>query len=174
VIRSFGSQTPTTGPPTPIYLMAIAAGGSLWTGQSLKYEFTQLDSMGRTMRTIRANPQWFSEEANDGRPRPVIWTFRSDGDGRLWVVGAISVAGWKDAMPQRSSNGSLNLTYISLQQLRSSIIEVIDPEKGQLLASLRFPGFVMGFIGDDRLAVLVETPDGVPRTEIWRVRLQLK
>jgi hypothetical protein len=77
-------------------------------------------------------------------------------------------------MPQRSSNGSLNLTYISLQQLRSSIIEVIDPEKGQLLASLRFPGFVMGFIGDDRLAVLVETPDGVPRTEIWRVRLQLK
>ena len=54
--------------------------------------------------------------------------------------------------------------------LYDTLIEVIDPVEGHLLASLRLPFHNIGFIGENAIATLKELESGLVQIEIWQLR----
>ena len=56
-------------------------------------------------------------------------------------------------------------------KLRDSMLEVIDPARGIVLAARRFDTLFMDFIAPDLLVSYEEDADGNPRYVVWRTRI---
>ena len=52
-----------------------------------------------------------------------------------------------------------------------AIVDVFDPSTGGLLATRRFPHYLIGNIGQSRVYALRATDDGDLRVDVWQIRL---
>jgi hypothetical protein len=59
----------------------------------------------------------------------------------------------------------------SIVERDETTLEIIDPDKGRLIASQRIPQALLGFLGPDEVFGVEEDESGVMRATIWRVRL---
>lgn len=57
-------------------------------------------------------------------------------------------------------------------ELYDSIVELIDPAQGRVLARVRFDKVVGGFLGDDML-YMIEDEDDVIVATVWQARLTI-
>jgi hypothetical protein len=60
---------------------------------------------------------------------------------------------------------------MQIEVLRNSVVEVMDPRAGRLVATAKFPGYIVGFVGDDRVLATLEDARGIPRAQIWKMIL---
>lgn len=145
----------------------ISAGerGTVWTGKRAPYEMKQWSRDGLLLRTIERVTPWFdrtpynpfSSDA-DGRPRSELRRLFQDARGRLWT--SVSIA----KLP--SSRGS-----VAAASCCDSLIEVIDPASGALIASARVPHFVNSILEDGYIAATASGIGGEPLLVLYRARL---
>jgi len=154
-------------------LLAAAARGGFWSAQRTRYTIERWSPSGQRLETLSRNVPWFvpymgpMREAPGGVPRPFIQDVHEDANGRLWVLVTVPDArGQTGARP--SGEGARVVDY---DATFDSIVEVIDPRTGRLLASGRVDEHLTQFVADGVAASYTEDAGGVPKIAIWRLRL---
>lgn len=178
VEASFGSETGEFRPDLETMVRLASAGpGRVWAGVSHRYALELWDAFeGRKLRELRREVDWFPPGSPDERwtadtpPPPSLGFFAEDGRGWLWVPVSVADPRWRDAVEVAEDRVHLNVT--DPVRYRDMVLEILDTESGEALASLRFDrGFGIvdareGLIGsnviDERL---------VSRYKIYRLEL---
>jgi hypothetical protein len=175
IVRSFGSASGAFRPDIPYFdrrSITFAGPGQVWAAHVNQYRIELWSTEGRKVRELRRTVPWFppylaSREPSRSTPPPtLLGDVRQDRDGRLWVRISVPDANWRRAVQPGGPHG---VTIPDYNQYLDTIIEVIDPRRGRLLASRRFDADVH-FVGDNLLGGVVTGEDDVPYYHVWRVR----
>lgn len=182
--RSFGAASAGARLDVPYAMsraIAEARPGRLWSARRTEYRIDLINpATGAVERTIRRDAPWFPPSTRldphghePSEPMPFIFDVREDRSGRLWVLIAVADKDWRSAV-RAAAPGEQHATVIDEQRYRDTVIEVLDPGSGTLLASLRLPQHIKQFISDDLVGTVLEDADGVPRLQTWNLRFRMR
>jgi hypothetical protein len=136
------------------------------------YQVELWDVSGQLRQTVVRETDWFKPWKDmypqNGPPNPFLSAVRQDTEGLLWtIVGRLDANAAAARAPQTGCQRRADCA----NQEYDTMIEVLDPRSGALLASRRFPEFLRGFWSDDLLTSASVGPDDTPYIDIWQVRL---
>ncbi len=182
IVTSFGADPAVYRPDvTGLLLRAVALGGptSVWSAARDEYLLELWDvATGRRLWQVTRDADWFRPHLEDPplspnrTPAPRIASIHQASDGLLWVAIRVPSPRWKDFIEHRPGpyNPPLYIP-VDLDAVYDTVIEVIDPAAGRLIASQRVSQVLGAFLGDGLVRSLQEDKDGNPVTEIWRVQV---
>jgi hypothetical protein len=154
------------GPVFPSYPMVTGAGrgGTIWTVRTIgPYEICQWSPEKGLLRTIVRDVPFaaggFADfESYRQTPPPMVTAVREDSTGLLWVALRVARATWRDSLKIRSVEDTIWARDVRYDLLYDTIVEVLDPTSGELIATARIPaylpqmpapGYLLGnFLGD--------------------------
>ena len=146
---------------------------TFWSAQRSRYllELRALD--GRVVRALELTPSWFEPERSPGNPGPLprVRALRAHASGALWTGLWTRSADWQRHEVKPQPGREMRASDIDWDGLYDSVIEVVDPAAGTLLASRRIPQLLLGFLDDQRALLYSNQSDGSFALEIWRVQL---
>ncbi|HEX6068991.1 MAG TPA: 6-bladed beta-propeller [Longimicrobiaceae bacterium] len=182
-IRSFmqvGPSRPESDVADLRRRMAVSPDGIIALGHNNRYVVEIWDASGTHLRTLSRDPDWFAPPSpgrpggGAAEPAPRLETPRFDGRGRLWTLSHVADANWRDALaPTKDVYGREVVTVRTGRQSDhlDTIVEVLDPKTGRLLAGLRIDAAV-DLISDDGFAASYREDEvGQPSIDIWRFTL---
>ena len=105
------------------------------------------------------------------RPQPTLLDLREDRDGRLWVAVIVPDLEW--IPPSGTPPNAIEQPFVSLEHADryvDTMVEVIDPVAGKLLASKRFDGYFGGFVTGRSFFSHVGDDQGFDYVDIWNMR----
>jgi hypothetical protein len=163
-----------------VRLTTMDSDSLVWTIDVNQYRLQLWSLDGRLIREIRRDVDWFQpwvetvalEDRETTPPVPRTTALHRDSTGLLWVLIQIAGRNWKDAIvaardpygrPMRGI-GDKNIYY-------DTVVEVIDPNTNQLLASTRVDGWVRMLSGDRLAAQYLEDEEGYPQLRVWQFNL---
>lgn len=136
-----------------------APDGSWWTiPMQFRYRLEHWDSAGTPLGTIERSPDWFlpyravTSPSKESAPSPMLMDAWFDDAGRLWVLGKAADPKWGEGLSAQETDSTQARSINDPDKVYDTIIEVLDPVSGALLASARFdvsypfavePGVVM-------------------------------
>ncbi len=179
-IRSFGAATGAYRADIP-YLdsRSIAAEDSthLWSAYLNQYEIQLIDvTTGATVRRLTRTVPWFASWLKPmasrflpEKPQPSLFGIRRDSHGLLWVIIEVADPRWREVVTHPANQEEFGISDDQLYY--DSVIEVIDPKTGDLLATRRFPEAISHFVADDAVGAVIEDASGVPMLHVWRLKL---
>ncbi|MCC6318779.1 MAG: hypothetical protein IT361_13945 [Gemmatimonadaceae bacterium] len=160
-------------------VLAPARGGGFWAADEAQYRVGRWDWPSRRVFFLRRTPDWFPGTARRalGTPRtapsPAVSAMHEDDDGLLWVFLRVPAPDWPDAWPRAAhEGGEVDYRQLDLSRLFDSIIEVIDPRSGALMASERVAEWVIASLPGGRIAAVEVDADGATRVRVSRVGLR--
>lgn len=176
IARSFGGTQKWD--PARLYLgvrnVAPASGNRLWSAHAGSYRVELWGPDGSNPLAVVRNASWFRPWAHEvrrsaeGLERPRVVDVAEDRQGRLWVSILVRDPKHRPA----SGTGEVPLTEIDPNTEFDTILEVLDPRSGRLLAHTRFEQSISEFIGDRSMVITRrEDADGNIVVDVWRVRL---
>jgi hypothetical protein len=109
----------------------------------------------------------------DNPPQPELQDVHLDDHGYLWTATLVAGQSWELALGPRI-NTPEGPTYRmgAFEDIYDTLVEVIDPTGGRLLASQRIPQLLIGFLEDDYVAALHTDSLDVPYVDIYRVQFK--
>jgi hypothetical protein len=160
--------------------VALAPDGTWWTVRAWgSYELQQYAADGRLLRTIAMSAEWYppyermSNLSKNHAPNTALTGFWIDSAGRGWVLGQAADPDWASAEGEviRSEGQEMFLPKHP-NDVRDGIIEVVDLDKGQAIATWRRDG-PFGVMAEP--GVLYEwrsVDDGWTQIDLYRVTLR--
>ncbi len=151
--------------------LALDGQGRVWTTRAGEYAFEAWDPGrgGEPLTRLAGEPDWF----DPGPPRPgaplsapapsIVISLRVD-RGLLW-------AGTWVADEDREAGAGAPPSPLELDLLLDTVLDVIDPESGRLIARTRRDEALRG-TGDDRLLFGVREEGGIARAVIFEPALE--
>jgi hypothetical protein len=171
--RSFGAVNPYRREDGDLLWRWIAPAGNdrVWAAPVTKYVLELWSFSGQKIRELERNVSWFKPHKQFGQsrdkpnapPNPGIMDLRMDSAGKLWVIIHVADEKWKSGL------GTVRGLYN--QQVRGiadenkywdSIVEVIDPASGTLVASQRFDQPLRWISESDFARTYRQSAEGVP------------
>lgn len=178
-LKSFGNLSGIFRPDVANILaraVSPSAGPFVWSGRQVEYTIDRINTeTGRITQVIRRTAPWFPSRMRPQvgpevtKPEPMVTDLQEDEAGRLWVLLAIPDREWRKSHVSPSP-GAGHGTVTDWQGFYDTRIEVLDPERGRLIASLRIPEYVERFSGPREIGRVL-TENGVPRFLRWRLAL---
>lgn len=149
--------------------LALDVRGRVWAPEAGAYAFRAWDTGGGdAVSRLAGEADWF----DPGPPRPgapitaptpsVVMSLRFAGE-LMWIVTWIADANWED-------NADMSRADLQLTRVLDSMIEVVDPESGALLARMRHPE-ALRITGDEGFVFGVREDDVVPRAVLYEPSL---
>ena len=126
---------------------------------------------GKIEQTLTRSPEWFRPHLRGGRPdpalppAPTLRAVREDTDGRLWLLSAVADARWRSAL----GSSPEGVTYSDPNRYFDSIVEVVDPRRGEVLATLRMDQFLTEMPRAGEAAYFHEDLSGIPRIVVLKM-----
>lgn len=164
IVRSFGEWPNTRTSPFPPSIAADRRGG-IWSLPSNEYRLTRWSLSGAPVEVLQREAPWFEAWTERGPGQSFLLRLSMDSAGNLWVFG-------------RTDNGDGLPGYDleSWDEMFDMVIEVIDPERGELIATRSFDEPILYPVqGTD--AELLYAPRqseiGYVRIDIFRARTRL-
>lgn len=182
IVRSFGAAGATAGVGVDgIRHLARAGRDRIWSARTNRYELQLWDSSGRLLQTLVRDADWFQPWTKpapgapwESPPAPAIRSIWVDSIGRVWTVISVADKNWKPRPGQRSRGEGLARIVDdagAIDRYFDTLIEVIDPEQGRVVARGRHPGHPLSFNDQGLLYGTSVGSDGDSRLTVWRVRL---
>jgi hypothetical protein len=179
-LRSFGFDEPVLRPDLRSRLhrqLAASGASTFWAAWMNAYRIEEWDTEGRLVRVLVGDRSWFEPwevrpgpRSRDIPPSPSVRDISVDSEGLLWVLFTVPAANWADALSDEVDvDGSALL--LPGRPYRESILEVIDPLAGHVLARRRIPAGGLSFAGPGTLVSSWIDADGLPRGELTPVRV---
>lgn len=187
--RSFGLDEPILMPgDEPILSRRLArdAGTTFWAARSNAYHLELWDAAtGRVLRSLKGERAWFRpwESASEvvelrrETPRPTILSSMARGpDGLLWVVFSRArpktVREWRAAFDTETGMvDGMGAPVRDTRLLFETVVEVIDPAAGVVLARHVFQDLKSTLAGPSVLYGSWIDEQGLPRAEVVPLRL---
>lgn len=182
VQRSFGSigaDTPSRwGSTAQFQTLAAAGDGGVWSAPRSRYEVHKWTGRGEHVESLHRRPSWFAEESprhvgsRNIPPPPVVAAIQEDREGLLWVFLRIPAENWRLGWT-RTPIGvkEYPVELIDVERLYDTMIEVIDPGAGVVLARERLNGYLISVTDHRQLSIYADGPDGNPVIRIVDVTL---
>lgn len=109
-------------------------------------------------------------------PHALISGLARDDRGLLWVSYLEPTDAWQRPLPGECRKGPAREIMSTLgpdqrNALFRSVVDVIDPESGQLIATQTFPGARHKVLRHDLLVSATEDADGVISFQVWKLEL---
>ena len=170
LVRSFGGTaglSPTQSSPPPAYF-GSSRDGAFWVADPYRYRIERWDREGNLLAVFEREADWFPAYTlnETGRPstggsRSMIRGLWEDEDGLLWVHGRQV----KSREPVRRP----------APDLLATVIEVIDPTTGTLVASHRVEGMsAYSALGGFYQVITKEDPQShLINVEVWGARFKV-
>lgn len=125
--------------------VALAPDGTWWTARAWgKYELQQYASDGRLLRTVALSAEWYppyeraTDHTRNNAPNTALTGFWIDSLGRGWIVAQAADPNWAAAEGTvTQAEGHERFIPRRAKDVRDGMIEVVDLETGQRLATLR-------------------------------------
>jgi hypothetical protein len=181
VVFSFGGRDAlvATGRPEGAALaraLTRASDSTFWAARWGEYLLEEWDLTGRLLTRMSRRVDWM-ERAPLGSPgaavNPSCSHLTRDETGLLWLLCWVRRPDWEELSYEAPSGLAGQTTRVSRTGSRydlfESILEVIDPERGEIVASARLPQYILGFLGDGRAYTYEQDELGVGRFAIWRL-----
>jgi hypothetical protein len=142
-------------------LREVASGpdGTIWVLSSPGYRLEQWNVRTQTRVLV------LERTGMDGSR---IWSIVHGADGLLWVLSHVRSAAWRT--PTVDERGVVSDAQDDANQ--DSVVEVIQPATGELIATGRFRGRLLRFLGPGWTYRYIEDAGGNPGYRIYRVALQ--
>ena len=167
VLRSFGPEDGQLLPGKSSRLSGRLADdhhGFVWMAETHQYRLTKWSPDGALSLTLRRAPEWFKGLNEHGLggptapPDPSISGLWVDGDGFVWVVISRASSGWRSGWPAEAQRTrEIRSTEIRRERMFESVVEVIDPRHGRIVARTILDAWVVGVFGDGRVATYRNT-----------------
>lgn len=160
--------------------IATAPDSTVWVAGTFDHRIEQWDPVsGELLREMAVIPDWFQPLRPDPEPGTVedrpggtrrgpsasVRGIAVGPNGLLWVVSQVPDPNL--VMPERGE------PMPTPQEAIDAVIEVLDPESGEVRARCRLNGFVQSFLGDRMIPVYRESRRGEPHMSIYRPILTL-
>ncbi|WP_419948508.1 6-bladed beta-propeller [Candidatus Palauibacter sp.] len=151
--------------------LAVDDLGRVWAARPGGYRFEAWETQGNGEPVLRlvGAPEWF----DPGPPLPgapitapapsVVMSLRFAG-GHMWIVTWVADANWRD-------NADTNPAELQLNRVLDTVLEVIDPASGTLIARTRHAE-ALRITGDEGLVFGVREDDVVPRAILYTASLE--
>ena len=177
LLESFGSDrdAPPAGRSSSFFRSQTpAAGDQVWTWRPFPYPYRveRWSSDGVRTATLERESSWYPSEWPGSRwwpdgepPPPQVRTFREDAAARLWVFIDVAAPTWPEGMPPWPEGAravEIPGGTIQMEKLYQTLVEVIDPGEGRVIAQSRIDGWVISALSGDRAAIYGTTPIGIP------------
>ncbi len=174
-----GAASPEVAALDAMRILAASSRGAVWAAPVRPYQLDLVARDGTVLQSIRREVSWFPPLArDDGRsslerpPNPQIMDIREDGEGRIWVAIWVASRDWAPMPLPDTPPLPWAPPPFEPSSIFDTVIEVLDPESGALLAQGRSPHPLRFASGDDGF---VWAPLGVtsvdPTIGVWSVRL---
>ncbi len=156
------------------WLAASSTHGRLWSTVSNRYQIQQIDREGTVHQTLTRSPAWFTPWDSVPEPRsardpveplPSLYAIREDANGLLWSLASVVDPKWREA----PRGGPVTVAHFNGDI--DSMISVIDPRTGTVLAERRIPEGI-GFAGRDLVFIMTQDQDGFVSIDIFRLALK--
>ncbi|MEX2608530.1 MAG: hypothetical protein WEA24_01180 [Gemmatimonadota bacterium] len=152
--------------------------GGFWTADFDAFVLDGFGPSGRQHSRVAGEPAWFEQadpQTPEGRLNPRIRDLQIDEQGLLWLTCSIPARDWRaniEVYDLPGAPGGFNLRSRTgnLDDLYDTILAVIDPTDGRLLAAHRMDTVVSGFADRSHIYAYLESADGEGSIQIWRVR----
>lgn len=160
LLRSFGSLHEGMFPQT----LARAGDAGFWATYARGYRLERWSKEGQLLQVLKRAPEWWvanSDELEPGDQYTFVGQIHEDEAGLLWVhVHVLTKTEERSGLFENPAT-------------KASIIEVIDPRRGEVVASSRFQGVAQLSLQSDEFFQIVveETPVGLKLLRIWGNRL---
>jgi hypothetical protein len=158
-----------------VFKVAPASDGGVWAAPIGEYRIDHWTPEGIRGRSVVPEAEWFPpwgatvEDFREAARHPRIADLHEDAWGRLWV--AIRVPA-DDAPPREPSRGEVRVEDVDPSAEDDTVIEVVDPRTGGVIARSRFEPALARFTGDGSvLHASREDADGSIVIDLWRARL---
>ncbi len=177
VHRSFGiaAQTSSVGAWAGLRVLTRDGRGGFLASKMNVYEIEHWTRAGDRQRIVRREADWFPAWSHwDSRPDrapppPRVMSMAVDDSGFVWTLISLADRAWRP-VDGRDPEGKM-LTVGELAERFDSIIEVLDPRTGRLLASKRFDEMLLALPRAGIAVENVESGDGEVFVRVWRVAL---
>jgi hypothetical protein len=179
--KSFGPEWSLNDPRTleaVIQYPAMSRNGLLvaWSRRYRIDHWTRDFTLDRRLERV---PRWFAEESRgygdwDNPPDPMLNAVVEDDAGRIWAFVAVAAPTWKDAWPARPPAGvrETSLAGFDYEKLQRTIIEVIDPVAGRVIARHELDKLVATALPGPLAVIYTANADGIVRLQVVRLTLQ--
>lgn len=172
-LRSFGNpdhQPVIRGSREWVRNLSGAPDGNFWATHVSRYVAELWTPEGQLLRRISGSPDWFPPDQREGKfgedpPVPIFRNVVQREDGLLLCLMYVPDPGWRSA-PERDEHGHLSLNSASsINGYWDTVIQLVNPNSGRLLAEERVdphlrgfadPGHLFSFTGDDRDHVFIQ------------------
>jgi hypothetical protein len=152
------------------HFWAVSAG-RYWIGQ------WSVDGAMKASVNRRAdlfiNPRYVDGGLFSSLARPSVAAIREDSSGLLWVAINVARPGWREGLPKLAPGViEVSSRSISYERIYHTVIEVIDPRAGTVLARKQLNEWIVTLLPDGRVASYNVDIDGIPIISISRITLQ--
>lgn len=144
------------------------SGGELWTAHQYRYHIELRDTAGGIHRVLTGDRLWM-EYRPDQAYKPQLGSVQQDREGRLWLTFIVPTA---EAAKVRLPMHEMPVRKVSLQDVVRTIIEVVNPATGELVARLQPDKLILLAPGQHAVS-WDEDANGSTVTHLYDVRLSL-
>lgn len=163
--------------PTPRRIVA-GMDNTVWTlAMTHRWRLEHWDLSGTLLARFDQPPAWFTPHdelqapAPDRAPQPSVQDGWVDQDGRLWVVGKVADAAWRDGIGAAVDGAS---PIVDADRTWDTVVEVHDPTTGAVITEARFDP-TYPFMAEPGVLMRVTTTDqGWHRAELARVMIDAR
>ncbi|CAN5855301.1 hypothetical protein BH23GEM9_BH23GEM9_18570 [soil metagenome] len=147
---------------------------SFWAAHTTRYIVERWGLAGHKILELHRNVSWFQphdgRDANTPAPRPRISALWEDRSGLLWILIVVADRHYQrnHAVLPTSSGGMTAVSPAAQHTLHDTILEVVDPRTGVLLASHRYDPSLFPVTGGGVLYIYREDEFGRPRYEFFK------
>lgn len=158
--------------------------GRFWSAREFyKYRLEEWSTDGHLLRVLEPRSRWFPANSPirgeaPGRVTPDkpalpdvmgIWT---DPEGRVWIAARVPDPGSRSAFERPvTAEGEQHYPIRDVEAVWNTIIEVIDPTRGRVVARAEFPWVVLGTLGRNRVFAISKQDDGTPVVTVVELSL---
>ena len=154
--------------------------GNVWSADMTAYRLELWDQSGNRVRSITREVPWFAPHAHFGidydspltRPNPGIRDLMMDEDGNLRVAIFRADEQWEDGLGSVRGIYDREMTGpTSYNDYMDTVVEILDPETGELVASATFDPAFYFVDGTEYVWSYREDERGYPVVQLFRLGL---
>jgi hypothetical protein len=179
VERSFGSPASESSVDlgtSALRLLAASGDTAVWVAHSNRYRVELWDlreAADTPLLTIERQVSWFppgldDSESADLPPAPRVLDIQETGDGNLMTVLRVPDPNWAAAVSQNGGHKEI----ADPEAYFDTMIEMLDPRAGHVVASVRRPEVFGSFAGPGLLTAGALDDLFIPRIKLLRVQFR--
>ncbi len=169
-IRAIG--TPDSTIPTPRRIVP-GLDNTVWTiAMTHQWRLEHWDLDGNLLGRLTTPPAWFTPHqepdaaSSQHAPQPAVEDGWVDAAGRLWIVGKVADANWREGVGAPTGGSS---PISDPDRAYDTMVDVINPSTGAVIAEARFDPAYPFMAEPGVLMRVLTTDDGWHRAELARV-----